>query len=130
MSWRPTRRTLRHWLWGLGALVVLYLGGVNLLLNTPLGPGLVNLRPRSVRFSWRHAWTVWPGHVAVRGLELQGKMRSRAWMLSIERASAKWGAFRLFTREAQFTDVRAVGVSTKIWRVPYTPPPAPQATVA
>jgi hypothetical protein len=123
MTWRPTRRVLRRALWLVLGAIALYLGGVNLLLNTPLGPGLVNLRPRSARLSWQSAWTLWPGHLAVRGLEIHGRMRSRAWTLTIARATARWHAFRLLAREARFSGLQAEGVETRIRRVPYTPPP-------
>jgi hypothetical protein len=76
------RRAVRLGLWGLGALVGAYLIGVNLLLNTPLGPLLVNLRPRSAHLGWKSAWTLHPGHLTVRGLDIQGQARSRAWSVT------------------------------------------------
>jgi hypothetical protein len=117
------RRALRLALWGLGASIAAYLIGVNVLLNTALGPGLVNLRPRSARLDWDSAWTLWPGHLSVRGLEIQGHQRSRAWSVSIARASGRWSPLSLLARHLDFTEVQAEGVVTRIRRVPYTPAP-------
>src|SRR5262245_25956262 len=117
----PRGRRLTAWL--LGAVAVLYLGGVNLILNTGIGPALVNLRPRATRLSWRAAWTLWPGHLQVRGLQVRGERRSRAWLVSIERASARWSPTQLFARQLRFSRIRAEGVAAQVRRVPYTPPP-------
>ena len=118
------RRAVRLGLWGLGALVGAYLIGVNLLLNTPLGPLLVNLRPRSAHLDWRSAWTFFPGHLTVRGLDIEGQARSRAWSVTIERASGRWSPLALLARRLDWTEVRADGVATRIRRAPSTSPEA------
>jgi len=117
------RRAVRLGLWGLGALVGAYLIGVNVLLNTPLGPLLVNLRPRSAHLDWRSAWTFFPGHLTVRGLDIRGQSRSRAWSVTIDRASGRWSPLALLARRLDWSEVEAEGVATRIRRVPYTPPP-------
>jgi autotransporter translocation and assembly factor TamB len=109
-------------------LIAAYLVGVNLLLNTPLGPGLVNLRPHSARLDWGSAWTLWPGHLSVRKLEIHGQARSRAWSVSIDRASGRWSPLSLFARHLDFSEVQAEGVATRIRRVPYTPPPGTKSS--
>ncbi len=122
------RRSVRWALAALGAVLVGYLVGVNVLLNIGFGRALVNLRPGSVRLTWSRAWTLWPGHLAVRGFLIEGRMRSRAWRVSIDRAQAGWSVWRLLRRELRFDGLRAEGVQTRLWRVSYTPPPGMKPT--
>ncbi|HEX5759333.1 MAG TPA: hypothetical protein VF121_09075, partial [Thermoanaerobaculia bacterium] len=112
-----SRTAARRLLLGLALAAAGYLLAANLFLNTPLGEWAVNRRPERVRLAWDSAWSLWPGHVAMRGLEVGGRQRRVQWWVGVESGRARLDLPRLLRRELRLAGVRAEGVRSRtVWR--------------
>ncbi|HEV7505936.1 MAG TPA: hypothetical protein VGS07_13600 [Thermoanaerobaculia bacterium] len=79
------RTRLKRLLLVLLALAALYLLAANVFLNTRLGVWAINRRPERFRATWSSAWSVWPGGVWVRGLELRGRSANDVlWTVTVD----------------------------------------------
>lgn len=116
---------LRRLVLALLALAALYLVPANLFLNTPLGRWAVNRRPERLRVSWRSAWSLWPGRVDVRGLEVRGHQRSVRWRVAAERGHGVIDLAGLFARRFRVDGFR--GDDVRAWVV-RDPPPLQRGT--
>jgi hypothetical protein len=83
---------------------------VNLLLNLSL-PTLLNgdSERLHVRFAW--GWTVVPGRLHLRGLEVRGQGRADQWALTLARASGDVDLAALWHRTLRVDHLRATGAS-------------------
>lgn len=124
----PPRRLLKQV--GLGAVLLagLYLAGANLALNSGAGERLLSWRPQRVRFTWTLAWSLYPGHLAARGLKIEGRVRSRRWEVAADRVTARFDLWPLARREFRAPRLAARGASTRVWRE--APPPGDPAPAA
>ncbi|HVS13757.1 MAG TPA: hypothetical protein VMV46_07525 [Thermoanaerobaculia bacterium] len=68
------------------ALELVYLIAANVFLHTEAGMAVINRKPDKVRVAFDGAWTVLPGLVRLRGLELAGDSRRVSWSTKIDRA--------------------------------------------
>jgi len=81
----PTIRPLRSRRWFRRLIVVLgvglsvYIGGANYFLNSSWPDRLINRKPEKMMVTWASGWTVVPGVVHVRGLELRGQQKKMQW---------------------------------------------------
>jgi hypothetical protein len=64
---------------------VLYLLAVNVVLLPGIGPDLFSRHPERFHIAWSRAWTILPGVVHVRGLDLGGHSRTTLWDLHVDR---------------------------------------------
>ena len=105
---RKSRRLLRAVLVGLLVLPLLYLVAANLWIATS-AHDLANRRPEKFQADWTSAYSVWPGRVHFRNLELRGRNRRQMWSASLEsgRADLVWA--ELFAREVRLEDLRGHG---------------------
>lgn len=95
----------------LGALAGLYLAAANLLLLTGWAEHLLSPRPERFRMSWQSGWTLWPGRVQLRGVELRGASPRTVWDVSIDRAGVVVDLSDLFSRTVRFTRLDTAGIS-------------------
>lgn len=110
------RRT-RRWLWavlvGVLALPLLYLLGANLWLLTSAHE-LANRRPQQFQADWSSAYTLWPGRVHFRDLELRGRNRRQMWSASLASGQADLVWAELFAREVRLRDLQGEGFRFRI----------------
>ena len=107
--WRCRPRWLRRTLWSLLFAWAAYLVLANLFLNTLLGP-LANRRPDAFQASWGPAYTLFPGHVVARDLQLRGQVRDIAWDVQAASASGRVALLPLLRKEVRIPSVVATGV--------------------
>lgn len=100
-----------------------YLAGANLALNSGAAERLLNRRPQRVRITWARAWTLYPGHLAVRSLKITGRVRTRGWEVAADRAAGRVQLRPLARREVRFSRLAVHGAATRVWRA--APPSAP-----
>ncbi|HYG63596.1 MAG TPA: hypothetical protein VEL74_13525, partial [Thermoanaerobaculia bacterium] len=116
----------KRWKWARRLLIAvllvaaLYPLTANVFLNTPLGSWVVNRRP-SVQVTWDSAWSLWPGRVHARGLEVRGHQRSVRWWVAAERADGYIDLPGLFQRRIEIRDLRGEGVRSSVIREPRKP---------
>ncbi len=79
------RKWLQRLLLAIALLAGLYLLAANAFLNTPVGSWALNRRPERLRIDWTAAWSLLPGRVDVRGLEIHGSNARMAWSLEVDR---------------------------------------------
>ena len=108
-------------------LAGLYLLGVNLFLNTPLGPRAFNRRPAKFQIAWSAAWTVWPGFVQVRGLRLRGHVNSVTWTVDAEKASGWISLPLLMNKTLRVTHLHTEEVRSRVLRGPEQETPEDRA---
>jgi hypothetical protein len=118
----PIRRLLKQVGLGASLLAGLYLAGANLALNSGAAERLLSRRPQRVRFTWTRAWSLYPGHLAARGLRIEGRVRSRRWEVAADRVTARFDVWPLARREFRAPRLAARGARTRVWRE--APPPA------
>src|SRR5262245_11507900 len=94
----------------------LYLVPANLFINSPLGSWAVNRRPERLRVVWSSGWSVWPGRVHVRGLEVRGHQRNVRWWVTAERANGSIDLPGLFQRRFEVRDLEGTGVRSSVIR--------------
>jgi hypothetical protein len=110
-----------------GALVLLeaaYLLAANLFLATPLGPRVVSRKPEKLTASWAGGWTILPGLVHLRGLELRGASRRAEWRAAADRGTALLWLPSLARRHLRLLAASLHGVETEIDPLP--PPATPR----
>jgi hypothetical protein len=128
----PLAPHVRSWARRLAAgavfLAALYLLAANLFLLSSVGPSLISRRPERFRLGWQSAWSLWPGEVRFRGLEIRGNQPRVRWWITAEQGTARIDLAALLHREVLIEDLRAVGVRSQTDRKPPAPgsPPAPE----
>lgn len=119
-----TRRLLLAGAVGLAVLAAGYLVGVNAYLRSgrlerALGRDADHFFVRNAS-----AWTVWPGVVHLRGLELHGQSRTVQWWVRIDGATMALDLPRLLRRELVAASLDASGVAFRLRRRPEAIPGA------
>jgi hypothetical protein len=113
------RLWLKRLLLALVALAVLYLLAANVFLNTPMASWAVNRRPERFRASWSSAWSVWPGTVWVRGLQLRGRSSNDvAWTVTVQRGRGWIALPALLGRRFVVSEFHGEGVRSSVLRGP------------
>lgn len=122
---RSLPKSLRWCLRLLASLAVLYLVAGNVLLNTALGPRLVNQRPAGFRMHWSWGVTLWPGWIYLRQPAMQGHARWQAWAVQGESAYGRIALWPLLRRRLVFAGVHASDVRVQVARAASerVPPP-------
>lgn len=117
-------RLLKAARWALWLWLAWLLAG-NLVLNTALGPALVNRTPERFQLHWRAGLTLWPAHVWLWDVRARGQVRRQAWQAQAERASGRIALFPLLARTLHLAGVRAQGVDVHLDRAGADLPPPP-----
>ncbi|MEM9557292.1 MAG: hypothetical protein AAGC60_23740 [Acidobacteriota bacterium] len=94
----------------------LWLVGANFLLASSYGRDLANRRPDRFQAQWQSAWTLWPGHLRVGGLELRVQGRKATWALDLAQARARLELLPLLRRQVRFATVAAGGAAFRLVR--------------
>ncbi|MGH9379373.1 MAG: hypothetical protein ACRD2Z_01980 [Thermoanaerobaculia bacterium] len=110
------RKLIRRCAWVAAALLAAYLVVGNILINTPLGPRLVNQRPERFRMDWGWGLTWWPGSLVLRDVEIAGHARRIAWTAGAARARGRIALWPLSRRELRVPIVRATEVAVELTR--------------
>lgn len=110
---RKTRRLLRAVLVGLLVLPLLYLLAANLWIATA-AHDLANRQPDKFQADWSSAYSVWPGRVHFRNLELRGRNRKQLWSASLASGQADLIWAELFAREVRLEDLHGEGFRFRI----------------
>ncbi len=113
---------------GVVVLAAFYPLAANLFLFPSVGPSLISRRPERFRIGWRSAWSVWPGEVHYKGLEIRGRQPRVRWWITAEQGTARIDLAALLRREVRVESLRARGVRSQTDRVLAgpVPPPAPR----
>ncbi len=93
--------------WGVLSLCVLYWGGLNALLATPLPEALFNLVPHSAQIHYSRAWTVVPLRFEVRDLRVS--IQDRLVQVAIAADAARGDLRPWALRELRFVGKHLVG---------------------
>lgn len=88
-----------------------YVVVVNLVLNTPLGPRVVNIRPERVRMDWGPALSLWPGRVTVWKGEVHGQVGRMLWQARAGRLDCHIALRPLLHREMRMLSAHASDVT-------------------
>ncbi len=99
------------WLW-LGWL----LAG-NLVLNTALGPSLVNRKPERFQLQWAHGLTLFPGQLWLWNVQARGHVRKTVWQAQAGRAGGRIALWPLLGRRLGIPSAQAHQVHVQIDRV-------------
>lgn len=118
---------LRHLLLGLSLLAGLYVGlyllPANLLLATSLGPRLASRHPERLRLDWSAAWSLWPGEVEIRRLQIAGHHARVRWSLAVDRGRGHLDLPALLRRELRIERFAGEGVEARVRREAAAPLP-------
>ena len=120
-----SRRLLRPLSIGLLVLPLAYLIAANLWLATG-AHNLASRRPEKFQAEWSSAYSIWPGRVHFRQLELRGRNRKVLWSASLEQGSASLSWPELFARQVRIEDLRGSGFSFRMRPRQDLPPGAPE----
>lgn len=110
---RPRGRFSFSWrraLWIAGLALAGYLLAANLFLNTPLGSWAVNRRPERLEARWQAGWSLFPGHLQVRGLALHSRSSRWQWQLAVERGGGWIDPLGLLGKELRIAGFQGHGV--------------------
>jgi hypothetical protein len=110
MARRTLRRVLLVGLATLLALEAIYLVAANIYLNTSRLSALMNRRPQKFVVRWTSAWTIWPGTVHLRKVELRGRSKRIDWYASLDSVSASVGLRPVHDRVVHLRKVSVSGV--------------------
>lgn len=116
---------LRAGRWLLGIWLAWLLVG-NLILNTGLGPSLINRKPERFQLDWSAGLTLWPAQVWLWNVRARGHVRHTIWEAHAGRASGRIAIWPLLARRLHVPGITAHQVDVQIDRsdVDMTPPPA------
>jgi hypothetical protein len=95
-------------------LWIVYLVGVNWLVNSNLLVSLIGKRPERTKISWDTAWTVIPGWIHVRGFDLWKHTRGTEWSLRVDRGRVMVNLLALPLGRFQAVTARASGIDFEI----------------
>lgn len=124
----PSRRTriLRRSLWALLGLVLFYLAGINLVLVPEIGVPIVNRKPERFRMHWDRAWTLLPGVIHMKGLDMEARAGKGSWHAEADRVRGRIDLPDLLHRRFRIASLEGAGL-TFIAQLPpgVTPGPEP-----
>jgi len=126
---RPAGRLLKRGLIAIAvAAIVLegaYVVAANVFLNTRLASRTFNRKPQRFQIHWRTAWTLWPGTVSLRGIDVRGRTRRTDWYAHLDSVTTTFDALPLFRRTVHLRSVQAAGVDYRLRHD--RPPGSPRA---
>lgn len=105
------------------ALYALYLVAGNAFLHSRAARDLVNRKPEKFRMEWAGGHTLWPGHVSLRGVRMEGHVRRVGWAVEAEHARGRIALWPLLRREVRLPRVDADGLSGSLARAAGDIPP-------
>ena len=113
-----------------GAIVLLvvyasYLLLANILLNTPLGPKLVNRKPERFDVHWAWAVSPYPGQIHAHDVVLRGKVKKIEWTAHADSAKGHIRLLALMRRRVSFGVITARGVGGALRTADKLMPAAP-----
>jgi len=97
----------------------------NVILNTALGPTLVNRKPEKFQMHWGTGLTLWPAHMWLWDVRARGHVRHTVWEAQAERASGRIALWPLIVKQLRLPGVTAHQVTVQIDRVDGDMPPPP-----
>ena len=105
MSVRLFLRPLRWLLYVAAALVLVYLVGANLVLNTPILDGVINKKREKTLVEWESGWTLLPGRIHVEGLRVRGQSKTQQWQFRLGEADVRLQVLALIDKTVRSTSV-------------------------
>jgi hypothetical protein len=117
-------RPLRLAAIALVAVELLYVVAANLFLASDWGHSRLNRRPEKLSMHWSRAWTLLPGLVHVRELELEGRARRASWRVEVQRGRLWIWLPSLAGRHLRLLSAAATGSSVAVAAQP--PPEGPR----
>ena len=93
---------------------LLYLLVANVILRTRLLRGWITTDEAALRLEYRAAWSLYPGHVAVRDLSLRYQDGSVQMLIALDRAAVSIDLFALTKRTFHASKVVAEGVTFRL----------------
>lgn len=100
-----------------------YLVAGNLFVATPIGQKLIAPHPERFTIRWGPAWTIVPGMVHIRDLEIRQHSKDIIWNLRIDRAVTGVNLLALPFKTFHAVVPQVHGVDVKIDEAPTTMPP-------
>jgi hypothetical protein len=119
---RPLRLA-RRLVAALALVWIAYVAAVNVLLNTPLGPMLVNRKPEKFTLHWQHGVSLWPGDIVLWNVTARGHVRRVEWHATSPRVHGRIGILSLAARTLDVPWVVADDVDASLTQAPDLPPP-------
>jgi hypothetical protein len=114
---RLGRRAPRWLRIALGVLVsafVVYLLAANVILRTALLRGWIGEDESKLKVAYSSAWSLYPGHVAVRDLSLRYQDSNVQMLIAVERATLRVDLFALTKRTLRVSRLNAEGTTFRI----------------
>lgn len=100
----------------------------NVLVNTGLGPQLINRKPEAFAIDWQRGLTLWPGQAWLWHVRAQGQVRRLQWHAQATRASGRLALTPLLWRQLRFPSIDAGQAQLRLVRVEHDrQPPPPRA---
>lgn len=100
--------------WAVVGVLVLYYGGVNLLLASPLAEKLFNYKPELVQIHYQRAWTLIPLQVEVRGFRLSIQDRLVQLEITADEVNGNIHAWTLLSQRFVGTHLTGSGVAMRV----------------
>ena len=88
---------------------IAYVSVANIVLRDHRIPALINTQPEKLRFDYTEAWTLFPGLVHLKGVELEGHDGSILWRVELAKVDVMLDLFGLLSRRFHALSVRADG---------------------
>lgn len=89
----------------------------NAVLNTALGPTLVNWKPEAFRLEWDRALTLWPGQAWLWNARARGHVRRLVWQAQARHAGGRIALLPLFAKTLRLPRIDAHEVHVELDRV-------------
>ncbi|MCG6658474.1 hypothetical protein HOP52_11990 [Halomonas campisalis] len=110
----PPPRRLRRWPLRLAAslalLALLYLAGLNLLLNSAWTQAWLDRHLPQVSVSWHSGWSLWPGRLRLEGLVIERHDEALPLTLAVDEAELRLATAGLFSRRLRVQRLEASGL--------------------
>jgi hypothetical protein len=115
----------------LRVLLLVWLGWLllgNVLLNTGLGPQLINRKPDAFTLDWQRGLTLWPGQAWLWDVRARGQVRRLQWNAQAARTSGRIAVLPLLWRQLRVPAIDAAQAQLRLDTVDHDrqpPPPRP-----
>lgn len=107
-------RWLRIGLYAVVGTFLVYLLAANVILRTSLLRGWISDDESTLRLEYRSAWSLYPGHVAIRDLSLRYQDSNIQMLILLERATLKIDLFALTKRTLRVSKLTAEGTTFRM----------------
>jgi hypothetical protein len=95
-------------------LVLAYMVGMNVFLQTRWFRGAISFAPEQLRIEYAHAYSIFPGNIHVRGLSIRGSDTAVEWILILDHCDFHVQFLDLLHQKFHADHVRGSGVSMRI----------------